>query len=894
MPLSVEQIARLSLLLDEALELDEAARKRWFDALAPENQDLAVNLRAGLFPGEKTRAVMGQLDTIPKLGGEGAGSTDPGAVGTLSAGARIGPYELIRRLGAGGMAEVWLARRVDGAYERSVALKLPVRLQQREDLARRFAHERDILAGLEHIHIARFYDAGVTAEGLPYLAMEYVPGEPLTTWCDKRTLPLQGRIELFLNVLNAVHFAHSRQVVHRDIKPSNVLVTESGDVRLLDFGVAKMLADVNGPKTQLTEIYGRALTPDYASPEHLMGDTTEVASDIYSLGVMLYELLAGNRPYRRATARPGTAPDQLLTDESVRPPSTLLSADAGSARAVTQKKLAQRLRGDLDAIVLKALAPNPQERYGSAQDMATDLRRYLAGDPVQARPDRFGYRTGKFLLRHRSAVAMGAVVALGLAATVFNRTQDRAPQAAGEAAATATEFVAPEKSIAVLPFVDVSVTKDQEFFSDGLADELLHILGRIPDLRVAARTSAFSFKGKSDDIQTIARKLLVANVLEGSVRRVGNSMRISVQLVKAVDGYQVWSQTYDRKVDDIFKVQEEIATAVAKSLKASLVPGTIPKAEIATGKDSYFQFLRARELMYRTGDYGKVAEQLEQICNADPGFAPAWAELSFVRSEVASNTNDRNEKHWDDARTMAQKAIAMDPRFPGGHVSLAKIYMYHDWNWSGAQAELRQALALEPGNWAALQFSALLSRYLANYDESFDFLRRALAVDPLNGFSYGLLATTNLKAGRLDATQEALNRVKSIFPGNKHFIHEFGGNLEMARGQYAEALAEFEQIRHEDALYGLVVANFALGRRAQSDALLAEYEKSHADDDALGIAAAHAYREEEDQAMSWLERAYRQHEGLSDLKGEPSFKKYWATPRYEAILRKLNLLADFR
>lgn len=892
MRLTVSQIARLSALLDDALSLDPAQRRRWLDDVAPANRDLTASLESALFPGDKDRRDIESIQTLPRLAATEGSPGDAPARIELEPGARVGPYELARRLGTGGMAEVWLARRVDGAYQRAVALKLPVFLHLRQDLERRFARERDILAGLEHVHIARFYDAGVAADGLPYLAMEYVPGKPLTKWCDQHRLPIRERIGIFLKVLDAVQFAHVRQVVHRDIKPSNILVTDSGDVRLLDFGVARMLADADGPKTQLTEIYGRALTPDYASPEHLMGEPAEVANDIWSLGIVLCELLTGNRPGRPNPDAPQASPEATPAVATVELPSTLVCPDAGEVRATTRSRLVRGLRGDLDAIILKALAGDARDRYASANELADDLRRHLAGEPVRARASSSVYRTSRFVLRHRVAIVSGLGVTLSVAALAFAVFLELRPLPAATGPTNVAGMVVPEKSIAVLPFVDRSEKGDQEYFSDGLADELLHRLSRVPGLHVAARTSAFSFKGKPDDVPTIARKLMVAHVLEGSVRRTANSMRISVQLVKAADGYQIWSETYDRKVDDIFKVQDEIAAAVATALKAALAPVRQRASVAEHSRDSYFRFLRARDLMYRTGDFGKVAAQLEQICRDDPGFAPAWAELSFVRSEVAQSTDDRDQAHWDDARRIARKAIALDPEFPGGHVSLAKVYMYHDRNWSGAQEELRRALDLEPGDWAVLQFSALLARYLANYDEAFDFLRRAQAVDPLNGFSYGLLATTSLKAGRLDETQAALERQNAVLPGRNSFQLEVGGDLKMARGRYAQALADYERLPRKVGLYGIVVANFALGRRGQSDSALAELEQAHADDDAWDVAAAHAYRGETDLAISWLERAYRQGEDMADLKGNPKFRNVEQDARYLALLRRLNLLAQ--
>jgi eukaryotic-like serine/threonine-protein kinase len=406
-----ESWPRLSALMDEWLELPEDRRAAWLHSLEPTHAELLPTLRELL-----SQPAPAFLEKLPEIGD---GPLDPhSAPGSFAPGGLAGPYRLVRELGRGGMGVVWLATRVDGSLKRDVALKFPLIYFHDQTTANRFARERDILARLEDARIARLYDAGVTAQGQPYLAMEYVEGEAVTLYCDGLGLDIRARLMLFLEVLRAVHYAHTNLVVHRDLKPSNILVTHAGQVRLLDFGVARLLEEGEATETDITRFGGRALTPDYASPEQISGDSITTASDVYSLGVLLYELLTGGRPYRIPRGASGS--DRAASAAGVEPTRPSQAAIDGSKARVrggfSVKGLAGTLRGDLDTIILKALQKAPPARYPTADAFGRDIERYLSGEPVLARPESRWYRARKFVLRNKLAVSAAVAVALALAA----------------------------------------------------------------------------------------------------------------------------------------------------------------------------------------------------------------------------------------------------------------------------------------------------------------------------------------------------------------------------------------------------------------------------------------------------------------------------------------------
>jgi hypothetical protein len=415
----------LSNLLDEALDLPQAARPQWIEQLGEQHAGVKGNLRELL-------ANQALLETADFLGAPvefaALGSTRREAAESAgSAGTIVGSYRLIRELGRGGMGTVWLAERTDGLIKRSIALKLPHAGLYDQHLAGRFDRERDILAALAHPNIARLYDAGIAANGQPYLALEYVEGSPLTVYCDATRLSVRDRIVLFLQVLRAVQYAHAHLVIHRDLKPSNILVGADGHVQLLDFGVAKLIDDGEGHESSLTQLGGWALTPDYASPEQIAGASISTASDVYSLGVVLYELLAGARPYQLKRESRGALEEAILAVDPIEPSRAAHDASAAAARSTAPRKLAKSLEGDLDTIVLKALKKQPSERYATVDALTLDLQRHLQGEPVEARPDGAMYRLGKFAARNKVLLTAAGVAVLALAAgTVTSVWQARA------------------------------------------------------------------------------------------------------------------------------------------------------------------------------------------------------------------------------------------------------------------------------------------------------------------------------------------------------------------------------------------------------------------------------------------------------------------------------------
>ena len=455
-------------------------------------------------------------------------------------------------------------------------------------------------------------------------------------------------------------------------------------------------------------------------------------------------------------------------------------------------------------------------------------------------------------------------------------------------AAIAESRVIAQKSIAVLPFADLSEKRDQEYFSDGLAEELLDLLAKIKDLQVIARTSSFYFKGKQVTVPEIARTLGVAHILEGSVRKSGNIVRVTTELIRARDGVHIWSETYDRALDDVFRVQDDIATSVVKALKVQLLPSeraaVLPRA---VNSEAYYQYLLGRGLQGRD-DWPLALQAYRKAIALDPQFAPAYARLAIAENFVADRANDT--AGFQRAVEAAERAVELGPDVADGYSARAFMRYTYLWDWKGAAADLERASALDPGDATVQRRYGDLLDTLGRLPEAIAATRRAIEMDPLSAPAWQSLGLYLYSVGELPAARQALNRSFEINPDGM-YIHWHLGVLELLSSEPQKALTHFRQIKTQDLrLAGIAIAEHALHHATESQAALNELIATLPHEAADQIAEAFAWRGDRDKAFEWLERAYAQRDGgISDVKTDPLLAGLRSDPRYPAFLRKLGL-----
>ena len=763
---------------------------------------------------------------------------------TLSSGTRLGPYEIVAALGAGGMGEVYRAH--DSRLGRDVALKvLPAEFARDAERLARFEREARTVAGLNHPNIVMLHSIEEDG-GVRFITMELVEGHSLDHVMMPGGLPTPRVLELALALADALVAAHEKGVVHRDLKPANVMLTRDGRVKVLDFGLAKLTEPgvaldstraltMATPLSAIGQIVG---TVPYMAPEQVRGESADARTDLFALGVLVYELACGRRPFTGATA--ADISSAILRDT----PSPLSSLREG-------------LPDDLERIVSRCLEKEPRSRFQTALDVHNELRR-----------------------------AKRAVEAGGTPAT--KHTNQETP------------------SVAVLPFVNMSRDEENEYFSDGLAEELLNVLAKIRGLRVAARSSSFTFKGKGSTVAEIGKALSVASVLEGSVRKAGNRVRIAVQLVKVADGFHLWSETYDRTLDDIFAVQDDIAQSVVKELRTTLlgeagdsnVSGEA-KAEVAaaakgrgTNPEAHRLFLQGRELAKRISrdDVAKGIECLQQATTVDPDNALAWAWLAFAYGVQSAVGFAPVGESIIRSRKAAARALGLEPGLAEAHFAMGAIEFWHDWDWDAAEASLRRAHELAPGQIEATLTLGFLAYSRGRMDEALELCRRGVELDPLAVPTHAYLARVCRVMGLHAEAEQEFRKTLELSPDVVSARALLSLVLD-AQGKHAVALDEAAREKEEWARwFALSVLHEQAGRRGESEASLRPLIELHSIDSCYQLAMVYATRRDNDAAFEWLERGYIQRDaGIALVKMEPLLRPLHGDPRWGAFLKKMNL-----
>jgi len=740
-------------------------------------------------------------------------------------GKTISHYKILEKLGEGGMGVVYKAE--DTKLKRTVALKFltPYALGSEEEKTR-FVLEAQAAAALDHPNICTVYEIE-EYEGKTFIAMAYIGRQSLKKKIASGPLELEKALDIVIQVAEGLQEAHEKGIVHRDIKSANIMVTEKGQAKIMDFGLAKLAEG-----TKLTKTATIMGTVAYMSPEQARGEVVDHRTDIWSLGVVLYEMVTGQLPFKGEYEQ-GVV--YSILHEEAQPITSLCS----------------QVPMELERVVSKAMAKSSDERYQHVGEVILDLR--------------------------------------ALRQELESKTLKEQ--------ASATKAV---PSIAVLPFINMSADNEQEYFCDGMAEELINALTKIKDLRVVARTSAFSFKGEKLDIREIGKKLSVGTVLEGSVRKAGNRFRITAQLVNVADGYHLWSERFDRQMEDVFAIQDEISLAIVDKLKLKLLKEE--KAKLVKhhteNLDAYNFYLKGRYFWNKRTEHGlkKSLENLQRAIEIDPEFALAHAGLSDTYATLGWYGFLPRKDAFTRAKAEAIKALEIDDTVGEAHASLANIKTWCDWDWVDAEREYKRALALNSSDAETHHMYAHFLEAMGRFEEAIREMKQALELEPLSLNINSCIGKNLYFARKYNEAIEQLQKTLEMDP-NYFDPHAWLGMAYAKKGMHEQAIKKLQKGTTFIGISPIMIAALgyayaSAGKRSEAQKRLNQLKglsrKEHVDP--YFLAWIYAGLDERERAFEWLNKAYEERSMyMTLLKVDPLFDNLRSDAKFTELLKKMGL-----
>jgi eukaryotic-like serine/threonine-protein kinase len=790
-------------------------------------------------------------------------------------GSTIGHFNITRKIGQGGMGVVYLAR--DERLERDVALKvLREGLFTDESARRRFRKEALALSKLNHPNIALIYDFD-SQGGVDFLVMEYVTGTSLAQRLEGGALPEREIVSIATQIAQALDEAHDHGVIHRDLKPGNILLTAKGRVKVLDFGLARFLrsSDDLEATESITQTHTLTGTLPYMAPEQLQGEVADARSDIHAAGAVLFEMATGQRAFREELS--SRLIDAILNHPPISP------------RAVNRK-----VSTELERIILKCLEKDRENRYQSARELEVDLRRLTAGSitasvyPAKA--------TNRSSLRKALIAGLGAVLLVAILVG-FN--------VGGSRDRLLGRVHSPQiRSLAVLPLENLSRDPDQEYFADGMTDAIITDLAKVGALRVISRTSVMRYKRSQKSVPEIAKELNVEAVMEGSIERSGDRVRISAQLIQAATDQHMWAEAYDRDLHDVLRVQEEIARSIAQEVQIQLTPqeqALLTKAR-PVDPEAYELYLKGRYFWNkRTRESNDKAIALfQQAIARDPAYPSPYSGLAdcYILFAISFDVGSLSPTEAiPQAKAAAEKAVQLDDTLADGHNSLAYTKLLYDWDWAGSEAEFKRALQLNPGYANAHHWYAHLLLASGRQEEALAESRRALDLDQLSPILQVHLGWHYIYTREYDRALDQLRKALELDP-NYSLAHWYLGWVYEQQGKYAEALQALRKAQDflpsNSALVADIGHVYAMsGNTRAAMKVLAQLDESSKRTyvNPFEVSLIYLALGRRHEALQWLERAYRERSDLLIyLNADPRLDSIRSDPQFVDLARRVGLL----